>query len=149
MFHPAKAILAIRSPADKNDFQNESIAKPVSLSHFVPIALDAAGLKPEYRYRVYGTRRAKNDENMMLFDLQNAEIIPEESDVYIVPYKFAEQYGDGYYENLAACDLHKIDFEGLWQVLHESRPTGWLAGKIVELTEFCQTSLTEFGIKKK
>jgi len=149
LFHPAKAILAIRSSADKKGFQNVSVTKPVSLSHFVPVALEAAGLKSGYRYRVYGTRRAKNDENMMLFDLQNAEIIPEESDVYILPDKYAEQYGGGYYENLAVCDLHKIDFEGLWQALHESRPTGSLAGKIVELTEFCQTSLIEFGIKKK
>ena len=149
LFHPTKAILAIRSSAYEKNSQNMFITKPIHLSQFVPVALEAAGLKSGYRYRIFGTRRAKNDENMMLFDLLNAEILPEEKDCYILPDKHAKRYGDGYYENLAACDLHKIDFEGLWQALHESRPTGSLAGKIVELTEFCQTSLTGFGIHKK
>ena len=53
------------------------------------------------------------------------------------------------YENLAACSLHKIDIEGLWQALEESRPTDSLDGQIVELTEFCQKNLTEFGLIEK
>jgi hypothetical protein len=85
----------------------------------------------------------------MLFDLQNAEIIPPKKDIYILPNKYAERYGSGYYENIIACGLHKIDIDGLWQALHESRPTDSLAGQIVELTEFCQNSMAEFKLSEE
>lgn len=84
----------------------------------------------------------------MLFDLQNAEIIPSKKDTYILPDKYVGRYGNGYYENIAACGLHKIDIDGLWQALHESKPTDSLAGQIIELTEFCQKSLEEFDLLK-
>ena len=82
----------------------------------------------------------------MFFDLRNAAIISDEKDGYILPNKYAEHYGYGYYENLTTCDLHKIDFDGLWQASQESKPTDSFAGQILELTEFCQKSLTEFGL---
>ena len=146
LFHPAKAILALRSLS--NEKENVLISKPVHLSAFVPIALESAGLKPEYQYRIYGIKRAKNGECIMFFDLHDAEIIFKEKDGYILPEKYTERYGDGYYENLTACDLHKIDIEGLWQALYESKPADSLAGQIVELTEFRQKSLLEFGLSE-
>jgi hypothetical protein len=152
LFHPLKSILALRSktgiisPESINDIY---ITKPVHLSHFVPIALESAGLKYGYRYRIYGTKRTKESESIMLFDLRNAEIVPLKKDIYILPDKYAEHYGNGYYENITACGLHKIDIEGLWQALSESRPTDSLAGDIVELTEFCQKSLAEFELSEK
>ena len=144
LFQPEKAILALRFPA--NEKESIAISKPVLLSAFVPVALESAGLKSEYQHRIYGTKRAKNGESIMFFNLRDAKIIPEKQDEYILPNKYAERYGDGYYENLTACDLHKVDIEGLWQALHESKPTDSLAGQIVELAEFRQKSLAEFGL---
>ncbi len=150
LFHPSKAIMAVRSPVDETDgskgAKTINPAKPIHLSKFVPVALESAGLHPGYRYRVYGTRRTKNGECIMLFDLRDAEIIPSEKDAYILPDKYAGRYGGGYYENLTACGLHKIDIDGLWQALQESRPADVLAGQIVELTEFCQNSIAEFEL---
>ena len=149
LFHPSKAILALRASVRKGvskQINKISITKAVHLSHFVPIALESARLKSGYQYRIYGTKRTKKGESIMLFDLQNAEIVPPKKDVYILPNKYAERYGNGYYENITACGLHKIDIDGLWQALHESRPTDSLAGQIVELTEFCQNSLAEFNL---
>ena len=150
LFHPAKAILAVRSSIDENALSEHTnyvqITKPINLSPFVPVALESAELKSGYRYRMYGTKRAKNGESVMFFDLRDAQIISEEKDGYILPDKYAERYGDGYYENLAACDLHKIDIEGLWQALHESRPADSLAGDIIELTDFRHNTLAEFGL---
>jgi len=145
LFHPTKAIFAIRSPIN----ESVSITKPIHLSSFVPVALESAGLKSEYQYRMCGTKRTKNGENIMLFDLHNAEIILKEKEGCILPEKYAKRYGDEYYENLVACDLHKVDIEGLWQALHESKPTDSLVGNIVELTEFSQNSLSEFGLLDK
>ena len=147
LFQPKKSILALRSPASEKE--SILISKPVHLSAFLPIALESAGLKPEYQYRTYGTKRAKNGESIMFFDLNDAEIISKEKDGYILPEKYAERYGDGYYENLTACSLHKIDIEGLWQALEKSKPTDSLAGQIVELTEFRQKSLSEFGLSEE
>jgi len=151
LFHPSKSILVLRTTIGEvsSEHINEvSIAKPIHLSHFIPVALESAKLMPEYRYRIYGTRRTKNGEYIMLFDLLNAEIIPPKKDTYILPDRYIERYGNGYYENIAACGLHKIDIEGLWEALHESSPTDSLAGQIVELTEFCQKSLAEFELLK-
>ena len=153
LFHPLKAILALRSSMDEKTLSKHikdvNITKPIHLSQFIPVALESAGLKSGYRYRVYGTRRAKNGENIILFDLLNAEVISPQKDTYILPDKYTKRYGDSFYENITACGLHKIDFEGLWQALCESRPADSLAGDIVELTEFCQNSLTEFELSEK
>jgi len=113
------------------------------------VALESAGLKSGYQLRLYGTKRAKDGACIMFFDLRDAKIMSEKKDGYILPDKYAERYGDGYYENLAACDLHKIDIEGLWQALHESKPADSLAGDIVELTNFRQNTLAEFGLLEK
>ena len=149
LFHPTKAILALRSPIDEKESQSVLITKPVHLSTFVHVALESAELKYGYQYRIYGTKRAKNGECIMFFDLRNAQIISGEKDGYILPEKYAEQYGDGYYENFVACGLHKIDIDGLWQALQKSKPADSLAGQIVELTEFCQKNLTYFGLNWK
>jgi DNA invertase Pin-like site-specific DNA recombinase len=152
LFHPLKAILALRSSGSKisSEQTNEiCITKPIHISPFVPIALESAELKAGYRYRTYGTKRTKEGESIMFFDLRNAEIISPQKDIYILPERYAEHYGSGYYENITACGLHKIDIEGLWQALSESRPTDSLAGDIIELTEFCQKSLAEFDLLKK
>jgi len=146
LFQPRKSILALRSPT--NEKEGILISKPVHLSAFLPIALESVGLKTKYQYRTYGTKRSKNGESIMFFDLNDAEIISKEKDRYLLPEKYAERYGDGYYENFTACDLHKVDFDGLWKALHESKPTDSLAGQIVELTEFRQKSLAEFGLSE-
>ncbi|MDR1180809.1 MAG: recombinase family protein [Bacteroidales bacterium] len=148
LFHPSKAILALRSSVNKVSSEHTNdicITKPIHHSHFISIALESADIKSGYRYRIYGTKRTKKDESIMLFDLRNAEIVPPKKDIYILPDKYSTRYGDSYYENVVACGLHKIDIEGLWQALHESRPADSLAGQIVELTEFCQKSLAEFN----
>ena len=150
LFHPRKAILAVRSSVDENYLSDHTnnvlITKPINLSPFAPVALESAGLKSAYGYRIYGTRRAKDGACIMFFDLRDTKIISKQKDGYILPDKYAERYGDGYYENLLSCDLHKIDIEGVWQALHESKPTDSLAGYIVELTDFRQNALAEFGL---
>jgi DNA invertase Pin-like site-specific DNA recombinase len=149
LFHPTKAILAIRSSKQTKKNQNEAITKPIHLSAFVPIALEAAELKQGYRYKIYGTKRTRNGENIMLFDLRDAQIISDKQRTCILPNKYVNHYGNEYYDNLTACNLHKVDVEGLWEALQESRPADSLAGQIVELTEFCQTNLAEFGLLEK
>jgi hypothetical protein len=47
LFHPTKAIIAFRSTA--NEKESVIITKPIQLSAFVPIALEAAGLQTEYQ----------------------------------------------------------------------------------------------------
>ena len=149
LFHPVKAILALRAPVPNKCFHGVPIAKPVCLASFVPAALDSAKLQPGHTYRAYGVKRSKNNEGVMFFDLRDAMIMSGEKDGRILPAKYAGRYGPGYYETFAACGLHKIDLEGLWQALRESRPADSLAGQIVELTEFCQANLAEFGLSEE
>ena len=146
LFHPAKAILAVRTPVEETSETVALHTKPIPLSRFIPVALESAGLKYGYRYRIYGTRREKNNERIMFFDLNNAKIMTEDKDGFLLPVKYAERYGDGFYENRASCGLHKIDVEGLWQASCESMPADALAKQIEELNEFCMKSLAEFGL---
>jgi DNA invertase Pin-like site-specific DNA recombinase len=149
LFHPEKAILALRSLVNEKGFSSISITQPVSLASFIPVALESAELKPEYQYRIFGTRRVKNGESIIFFDLRDAMIVFKEENRCMLPSKYAEHYGNEYYQNLAACDLHKIDIDGLWEALQKSKPTNSLAGDIVELNNFCQTSLDEFGFTEE
>jgi len=138
LFHPAKAILAVRSAAEGTTL----ITKPVALSRFIPVALESAGLKYGRRYRIYGTRKEKT----MFFDLNNAKIITKDKDGFLLPIKYSERYGEGFYENHSYLDLHNIDVEGL---LYESLPADAFAKQIDELNEFCLNSLAEFGLNEE
>lgn len=149
LFHPVKAILAIRTSINENKNQNFMITKPVHLSTFLPIALQSVDIKPDNHYRMYGTKREKNGERVLFFDLNNVEIISKNKNEYILPNKYINSYGEEYYENLITCDLHKIDIGGLWQALQESKPADSLEGQIIELAEFCKENLTEFNLLEK
>jgi len=145
LFHPSKSILAVRTPAEETAF----IIKPILLSRFVPVALESAGLKYGYRYRIYGTRRKKHNESIVFFDLNNAKIITDDKDGFLLPVKYEKCYGDSFYENRVSGGLHKIDVEGLWQASCESMPDDVLAKQIEELNEFCLNSLAEFGLNEE
>ncbi len=152
LFHPLKSIIVLRSLSTKTTVEcidDVCITKAIHYSHFIPIALESAELKSGYQYRIYGTKRTKENESIMFFNLRDAEIIPHKKGIYILPYKYNSRYGNDYYENITTCGLHKIDIEGLWQALHESKPTDSLAGNIVELTEFCQKSMAKFELLKQ
>jgi hypothetical protein len=146
LFHPVKAVLAVRAPVNEKKFQCVLITKPVCLSAFIPVALKSADIEQGCQCRIYGTRRTKNGESIIFFDLRNSQIISEKKDGYILPDKYVERYGEGYYENFATWGLHKIDIEGHWQAMQESKPIDSFAGQIVELAEFCQTNLSKFGL---
>jgi DNA invertase Pin-like site-specific DNA recombinase len=146
LFHPVKAILAVRSPTDKKE-EAVALTKSIHLSSFMPVALKSAGLKSENRYRMYGIRRVKNGERILFFDLHDVMIVTDEKDSNVLPDKYAGRFGDGYYENFVAYGLHKIDIDGNWQILHESKPTkDSQTGQITELAEFRRKSLEEFGL---
>jgi DNA invertase Pin-like site-specific DNA recombinase len=148
LFHPTKSILALRSPIDKSCTSGTEITKPISLSSFVPVVLESAELNPKYQYRMYGTKRTKDGETIMFFDLHNAQIIAGK-DEYILPKKYAERYGNDFYENLTTCDVHKIDLEGVWQALQKSKQFDLSAGQVIELTEFCKDSLAKLKSSKE
>jgi hypothetical protein len=89
----------------------------------------------------------------MLFDLNDAEFVGQvktaktEYPEFILPQKYIDKYGEEFYQNMVATNLHRIDIDGLWQALYESQPTDSLSGQLIELAEFCDKSLDEFGIK--
>jgi len=146
LFHPTNAILAVRSPVNEK-MEAVTLSKPIHLPAFVPVALESAGLKTGYRYCMYGTKRTKNGESVIFFDLRDNKIISKEKGGYILPDKYVERFGNGYYETLTAHNQHKIDKGELWQASQESVPADSLAEQVVELAGFCQNSLAEFDIR--
>jgi len=156
LFHPQRAVLAIRQSADNKDDVIKIKAqtggsKSISFANFMPVALESADLQANYKYRIYGTKRTKNGENIMLFDLSDAQILSQnkesnDSEEYILPVRYAQSYGREYYSNIVSGGLHRIDVNNLWQALEESRVFDPLVGQVLELKEFSQNIMVEFGI---
>ncbi|MCL2860953.1 MAG: recombinase family protein [Firmicutes bacterium] len=154
LFHPQKALVAIRQVTDKADSiaiaARNGVSKKVALSSFLPVALESAGLKEAFKYRIYGTQRVRNGENIILFDLSDAQIVPDKKGSnevsFILPSRYAQSYGKEYYSNLVSSGLHRVDVDDLWQALQESKVYDPLAGQVLELKEFCNEVMNEFGI---
>ena len=149
LFHPSKAFFAVRTPTNETKNQNVSITTSNSLPSFIPIALESAGLEPEYQYRIYGTKRTKNKESVMFFSLCDAKIISKEKNSFLVPKKHMDSFGNGFYENHTIYDLHKIDYENFWELSVDSKPTCSFHEHIAELDDFCQQSFAEFGLTEQ
>ena len=148
LFDPVQSILALRSSKNKKTGNHISLYKSIHISSFTPIALESADLDIKYKYRFFGTKRDKGNETILLFSLREAIVISDSKDKSLLPSKYAHKYGDDYYENITKCNLHKIDIEGLWEAMQESKPHESVEAQLIELTEFCQKSFTAFGLEE-
>jgi len=148
LVHPVEKILAIR-PCSNDTTGAVKWRKTKSTTTFGTVCFtdalfDILGWNAKLKFRASGVVRTKDNESIILFDLSNVLII--KNDAGALPEKFASSYGNPYYENLTACQLHRIDIQGLWKVLAKSEPSETHVGQILEITEFCNSSLQEFEL---
>lgn len=109
---------------------------------FLPTIYELLGWSQNYRYRVDGVRRQKDEEAILLFDLRETEIlIPTEQldavleqhgiqnenfsplqmpgnkrTVVAYPSNWANNFGSEYYQQAHGADVAAIDHEGMWDI---------------------------------
>lgn len=115
---------------------------------FLPTLFELFGWKREYRYRITGVRRQKGSEMVLLFDLQETEVLipvekirkfceennlPQEEftpvngsgyqgKILAYPLPWAQSFGSEFYQHTQASPSSGIDHGGLWNVTMQGDP---------------------------
>lgn len=159
LFDPINFLLAIRpiSPQDRHaiawsTFCTDRVRlKKINGSAFLPVLFDMLGWNKNHRYRVRGVRRQRNQETILMFDLQEIEMfIPIIKDSEIgtavkhpfdlfdedtvpltsrskksllaYPVQWASGFGTGFYQHEQAREVVAIDRDGQWNVNQSGTP---------------------------
>lgn len=122
--------------------------KIISGAAFLPTVFELFGWNAEYRYRVTGIRRQKEDETVLLFDLHETEVlIPAErfqkfcednnlpelgfvpvkmtgyrGKIVAYPLPWAQSFGCEFYQHTKDALGSGIDQGGLWNVTTQGNP---------------------------
>jgi DNA invertase Pin-like site-specific DNA recombinase len=156
LIDPINKIFAVRPTAKDNrngitwatvNDDNSVHQKKISGTAFLPTIYDMLGWKPENRYRLLGVRRQRENEVILLFDMQETEVLfpsnkhatPEQlarqrqlfadgtipfspdqrSKLVAFPQNWAESFGQNVYLHQQTPEVAPIDRDGQWDV---SRP---------------------------
>lgn len=159
LFHPEKKLLAIRPTNIEDpygvkwvDGKTKATKKRVC-SSFTKLLYQYLGWNTEFKYKFIGVGRSKNNQEIMIFDLNNPKISFKESnieemqvissqnkpkEIKLYPKKLVESFGDDYYSGEMNNQLRLIDLFGLWDAYNKEQESEkqieWisLAKKIVE-----------------
>lgn len=158
LFEPNEKILAIRSCNEYDDYaikwgveKNDKLSPLTKTSSGIShILFDCMEWNQDYRYRMIGVRRTKNNDSIVLFDLNNAEAIYREElesddpdkivskitsyyDEYLV-----DHFGNNFYDDIYSMRLYLMDIFKKWnldaKLMPIEDPKEWLieAKKCVE-----------------
>lgn len=134
LFEPRENLLAIRTckgghqfaikwVSDKNDKLTPATKTSSGISDILYTSLD---WDPNLRYRMYGVKRQKGDEMVVLFDLNNAEAlrrdeyeIDDKVKHQIVPLYdeyYADHFGNEFYQDIYSMRLYLMDIFKKWDL---------------------------------
>lgn len=143
LIHPREHLLAVRpcSKECRNAVKwakiNEENYSPRDISGiaYLNTLYMIFGWNAEYRYRVRGVRRQKDNEAIVIFDMRDTEIfIPDataesyfgkdvrlfnttpKNTIVAFPASWAGNFGNNYYRHSQARELAAIDKDGMWNV---------------------------------
>lgn len=141
LIHPEKRLFAVRPCTAEN--RNHFIWGHTKDAHFVPRIIHGTAFLPsifklldwkiDYKYRIYGICRHKGDEMLLLFNLDEAEIlIPPNvivpSDVNVkkstigYPAEWLEGFGNSYYLHAQSKELAPFSQTEIWNTQSEGQP---------------------------
>lgn len=158
LVHPRKQLLVIR-PCNKK-VRNAIRWANVGIDQYYPRKINCAayidtlykifGWTQDYKYRVQGLHRQKDNEKMIIYDIHDSEMfIPqavieseqEESSkvdlfsgdvnlfttgsknyIKAYPSAWADSFGNGVYQHARATKMSVINTESTWQINEESKP---------------------------
>lgn len=120
------------------------ISRKISCSAYVKTLYELFGWHPEYKYRVRGVRRQKDNEILMIFDMNETEIFISQNDdetsekpvlknlkpftngpnkdIMAYPNTWANNFGNNYYRQIQARELAILNAENDWKSKEEGKP---------------------------
>jgi len=144
LIHPNEHLFAIR-PSTKecrNSVKwmkmNEGIGYPLTISGtaFLSTLYDILGWNKNFRYRIRGVRRQKEDETVVIFDMRDTEVFispnnlennesnidKTNKDFIAFPQIWSYNFGNNYYRHEQSRELAAIDKNGMWNISEEGQP---------------------------
>lgn len=146
LVHPQKQLLAVRPLKEqtRNSMQwaKSSNGKPVSREirgmAYLGTLYELFDWNKDYKYRVRGIRRQKDDEAVILFDMRETEVfIPDniiesvsdtkpisrtKNKVLAYPPRWIRDFGSNYYRHAQARELAAFVKDGIWNISNEGKP---------------------------
>ena len=149
LIHPSSKLLAIRpcSSETKNKVQwsrlkdGQLIPKPISGAAFLPTLYEIFKWDKKYKYRILGVAHQKDNENVLIFNMDDTEIriptstnevsapnnntpdtISDSKSVLAYPADWMNSFGNNYYTQSQAPELTEFTADKNWQTASESKP---------------------------
>lgn len=158
LFEPTEKLLAIRNCNEYDDYaikwgveKNDKLSPITKTSSGIShVLFDCMEWNEDYRYKMIGVRRTKNNDSIVIFDLNNAEAIcreelesenPDEVISKITSYYdeyLSDHFGNNFYDDIYTMRLYMMDILKKWNLGAElvpiEDPKEWLieAKKCVE-----------------
>lgn len=155
LVHPIEHLFAIRpcTKEARNAVQwanDQYYSRNISCAAFIKTLYDIFSWKPNYKYRVRGLHRQRENESVVIFDMRDTEMfIPQDilnsgqgesskndlllddlqpftigpkKDIMAYPSSWADNFGSNFYRHAQARELVTFDKEGKWKVSEEGQP---------------------------
>ncbi len=158
LINPSENLFAVRPCLEqmRNVVQwatiNNSLyySRNISCSAYIKTLYELFGWNPEYKYRVRGVRRQKDNEILMIFDMKETEIFISQNeitsdedvssqneqfpkglklftngpkkDIMAYPTTWANNFGNDYYSQTQAKELALLREENEWKAKEEGKP---------------------------
>jgi DNA invertase Pin-like site-specific DNA recombinase len=94
----------------------------ISCAAYIDTLYKLFGWNTEYKYRIRGVRRQKNDESLVIFNINETEVFISQDKIAAYPCDWANNFGNNYYCQTQAKELAILDKEGEWKVQEEGKP---------------------------
>lgn len=151
LVNPNEKLFAIRpcSKEIRNAIQwakacnNINHPRNISCAAYINTLYELLGWHPDYKYRVRGIRRQKDNEMLMIFDMKETEILISQNkdenksiavfkdlkpftngpskDIVAYPNNWANNFGDNYYRQMQARELTILNAEDDWKSTEEGQ----------------------------
>lgn len=142
LFEPTEKLLAIRSCNEYDDYaikwgveKNDKLSPITKTSSGIShVLFDCMEWNEDYRYKMIGVRRTKNNDSIVIFDLNNAEAIcreelesenPDEVISKITSYYdeyLSDHFGNNFYDDIYTMRLYMMDILKKWNLRAELVP---------------------------
>ena len=158
LVNPSQNLFAVRPCSDKlrNAVQwarvenGLSYSRGISGAAYIKTLYELFGWNPGYKYRVRGIRRQKNDETLIIFNMNETEIfisqkeiksndgeecldnsLPKDlepfttgpnKDIMAFPSNWADTFGNNYYRQTQAKELALLNENNEWKTNEEGKP---------------------------
>ncbi|WP_312694516.1 recombinase family protein [Caproiciproducens sp.] len=158
LVHPGEYLLVVRPCAKEvrnairwaKQHDGQYFARSISCAAYIKTLFELFGWKLSCKYRIRGVFKQKDEEAVVVFNMQETEIfIPQDAldtsmetqldsdllngkvkpftngpkkDIMAYPATWANNFGNNFYRNAQACELMAFDRNGTWNVHEQGQP---------------------------